>query len=203
MNLKQSLMVIALLAVCGCAEPSPDSSALVITPGVGISNIVALGMPFADVRGRLKAKYYSNPPWRPWRKPYTRQGVASSLGIYFDAPYRDGGAVQYISFYVCPSTNRHEERFQGSLSCGMSFSSTLPLGRDVVLREFGELEETVIVGPGSKPCGVTIGINHAVVCSNLNWERIYYPSNGISFDLDLKEAKVKSVNVFPRRAEPP
>lgn len=197
----RAAMTALLVLGCGCQPHRVDTSSWTITPGLGVSNALTLGMTFRDVRDKgLSVRSSSFPPWRPWREPDIRQGVVPSLGIAFNAAYREDAGIDSISFYVRPTSNHPHARFMGSLSCGMTFSGDAVVTAAAIIGRYGRPKE--IIDPSVKTCGVTLGIDHITVVSNLNWQRIYYPKDGIYFDCDLKDGTLNSITVFPRtRAE--
>jgi len=114
-----ALIGIVLLSVVGCSSPkhvNPES--LVIVPGLGISNVVALGMTVGEMR-RINPdfKYDTGPirmPWQdeyigrlPWQKPIWHGGNIPSVGAYFAGTYygRTSPYYGFINFDVVASTD--------------------------------------------------------------------------------------------------
>ena len=222
-----SLSAVALCLVTGaCSRPSySDSSGLVIVPGVGISNVVALGMTRTEIQRTTRDLVIQRlpkvrMPWvdvspeglsrLPWQKPERYWARVPSLGAVFDGAWGEVSVGSYIKFRVSAQTNateRDAKRFCGTLSCGLSFADGKNVTREDVTRFFGEpteyLQTTVTDGtpPHMGSC-MKSGTSFSLKASKSNIEFLYYPAQGIQFLVE--EDFVARVAVFPaaRRASP-
>lgn len=195
-TLRHALAMIVLVLTTANSSHAQKSSSYVIVPGLGITNVVALGMSIKGINTMNRDLYYfTDRKWMFWKQPTWQTGVIPSFGISFSGPFNNSGIVDdaTVSFYVGPSSRTSLRRFEGSLSCGISFSNTSIVSKEMLTHEFGVPKEQFLMG--TKIAGITLPESHCVVIPDLGMEKLYYPQRGISFD--LQSNRVIRVTIFP------
>jgi len=122
--------------MCGCSRPVyNDSSGLTITPGVGISNIVEIGMSRSAIRNATRDLV-------PIRKQKKNGYRVPSLGLVVFLDENDNvytiDAVVDLSRHHETSPTRILTPFCGKISGGISFHNEKSVCRTDIVRVFGE-----------------------------------------------------------------
>jgi hypothetical protein len=172
---------------------------LVVVPGLGVSNVVAVGMSLAEMKARtgdMRMSIRTDPDWFAAQIP--------SLGVSLDGPYRGKRRPYFgfINFHVTSTNNETSGTFNGALLSGGSLSAVGGLSRDAIVAAFGETAEVV------RPATTTNmhrfmqdGTSFSLLVKG---EVMYYPSHGIMFD--IQDGVVRRVAVYPKttgRTTPP
>jgi len=188
------------VAWVGCGQPpapSPlDSSLLTVVPGVGISNVVALGMTVAEVKASAGKVLVKKSGGRDGAGLDIWDIAVPALGAYLAVPTKDGpdGPVVGITFWTDQIMLREigeindwhsMRRFRGSLSCGLSFLKEKTVHLEDVLRVMGQPDHIVVEPDGSQILEV-----HSLMRNGQSaWlkargdDYLNYPATGIAFVL--------------------
>jgi len=198
------------LVVVGCSKPKHKSSeSLVITPGVGISNIVALGMSASDIGSSVVDMTYTVEPirwpWQEnwgsghafWEKPDWQNILIPSLGVQWGGAYvgKRKPCYSFINFHTVAEGYKNSQPFRGSLSCGIDLSETNEITPSLVIQNFGEPSKTI---PLDSNVWVMLveGISFRIVTPEHESELLYYPADGIMFD--FREGSLTRLAVYPK-----
>ena len=176
-----------------------DSSSLVIVPGLGVSNVVAVGMSLAEMQARtgdMRISIRADPDWFAAQIP--------TLGVSLDGPYRGKRRPYYgfINFHVASTNNETSGRFNGALLSGASLAAVGGLSRGAIVGAFGETAE--VVRPATSTNMFRFmhgGISFSLLVKG---EVMYYPAQGVMFD--IQDGVVTRVAVYPKqtgRTTPP
>jgi len=192
--------VLITASILGCATPRrTDTSGLAITPGVGISNLLTVGMTRSQTK---KASPDTVIMYRPddrkrCEEPKSWAFYIPALGASHTGLFSMADPVGNITFRVSANTNATETIFRGSLSCGISFGAGRRVTREDVIKKFGEPQEHLdaVQGDGSSKAASYFGskTSYALICQN--GEMLYYGASGIQFS--LRDNAVELVSVFP------
>jgi len=190
------LVMAVALATPGCGRQAvvPDNVTLTIEPGVGITNVLWLGMTLGETKRSIPERVVVNSRVLDWRHPELWMGKGNFLLV----PWL--GAMTYvpnaqtkinaIDFHVTSKDlvrgMRIENPYRGNVRNGPSFESGVD--REQIIAAFGKVREykTNSVGPGLREPYSVLSF----------WEReeICYPRLGISFH--LKTNRVHRISVF-------
>lgn len=109
--MKTGLIFLAVAVVAmGCSrQRALDPSAFVAVPGLGIPDVVALGMTVREIQGATGAIISEQPSGRYWCD-------IPHLGISFSGFRNRERLTEGITFCIVPKTNTPSFRFRGSLS---------------------------------------------------------------------------------------
>jgi hypothetical protein len=199
-----TVLAACLLAV-GCSRPvRTDPAVMVIHPGVGVSNVVAIGMTVADMHRASPDLEHEREPTRfPWEKPNWHGGRIPSIGAQFSGSYTGQGKPYqgFINFHIVAPSNEPSFQFQGSLAPGLSFADGQTVRRPEVVDTFGSPEKTIDQSQATNMIPYMMaGIDFAMLCPTKDGSRtelLYYPTQGVMFD--LKNDTVTRVAVFPKQ----
>ena len=207
-----AIILYAVLSVAGCCdhERRLDTSSLVITPGMGISNVLAVGMNRKDIASVVPdLSVISSPnvrmPWAentgqrlPWQSPDRYEGRSAMLGARFHGDWDPSTPIDgFIEFYVRPPKEDPDFCFTGSLASGLIFGRNVRVHRDDVIQYFGD--PMVSADPQVTnfllywSSGTSYSVTNSMQDGSTS-ELLYYPTNGIMFRLEGDE--VVRVSVF-------
>ena len=196
---RYSWLLVFLLAGCHTQKYS-DSTGMLIVPGLGISNVVAVGMTPSEMNSHVTDLQYQVRPnrWIPSKEPKWHTASIPSLGIVWSGPYTGMHAPYfgYINFYVAPNTNMGIAPFRGYLSSGLDFSTTNAITLSEVTRLYGEPRKTASLDATFIEMLAT-GVSICVLAPDKKTKLLYYPADGIMFD--FKEDILTRVAVYPKR----
>jgi hypothetical protein len=192
------------IAVCGflvsCSQSKyVDSSALILEPGIGIANVVAVGLTLSDVKeatGDLTIEKYEP---NEYRKYTMFEAYTPSLGAELTVYEKTDNPINSVTFWADPAvlaTNdprRSFSPFCGTLSCGISFEKPRSVRRADIIKAFGEpLNSIDATDPERSRTHSPIDRLHSLwakgqstsIASMDETESINYPELGIEFVLD-------------------
>ena len=185
----------AAMALLGaCAQPmARDSSSLTIVPGVGVSNLVAIGMTLAEMKaqtGDMAITTTREPRWFGAQIP--------SLGVSLDGPYCGKQAPYngFINFYLVPPTSSSLARFAGRIG-STSLGETGVVARSDIIATFGVPRQSFLPANATNMSSYMVeGISFSLL-ANEQVEVMYYPAQGIMFD--VRNGLVTRVAVYPKQ----
>ena len=185
----------------GCTNQKySDSSDMLIVPGLGISNVVAVGMTPAEMNSHMTDLQYQVRPsrWIPSRKPKWQTAVIPSLGIVWGGPYAGMHTPYYgfINFHVVADTNMGLRPFRGALSSGIDFSTTNTITPSEVINCYGDPSNTVPFDSNALAM-LAKGQSIRTLFPETMTELLYYPADGIMFD--FRKGILIRVAVYPKR----
>ena len=189
-------------------QPVFDRSTLVVTPGVGIQNLLELGMTPRQIQAKTKdlvARRLQHVGGFAYHVP--------SLGAQWSQETETTGLYQ-VSFITNPnmfpagSMTNWGKPFCGTIAGRLSFQSNNPVNRAHVVAAFGEPSVTYDMRAGLSASVPPALMNQSwrtntaatAVLTAANSEVLYYPREGIGFGLD--HGNVFNFSVYPK-AEPP
>jgi hypothetical protein len=199
-------LTLVLFCIVACSQSKNDDKPIyVLTSGIGISNVVALGMTRAQVvrankdftltSGSRERERDRKSPSYVARVPALDAYLTFKKGLF-----RKRDRLISIDFYISPTGG-----FTGSLSCGLSFAEHREIRREDVVRVFGEPLEQLTLGSTNYTARtqsyIDSPISHSVLCpmkDGSKKELLYYPTNGILFD--LREDSVTRISVHRKAA---
>lgn len=187
-----------LMAGCQCARHE-DSSRFTIIPGVGIADVLEVGMTIEEIGERTKdlasQRIKNSTAWLV---------CVPSLGAFWEQERKDQ-AVPGITFFVAGTPvgavpgHVRISRFRGRLEGGLSFDLDGGVSRDDAVRVFGEPQHTLRVETIGQQDWTAIrkwaADGESYTWQNPNWpttEVITYP--GVS--MTLESNRVTRLNVF-------
>lgn len=194
--------VCILLTGHGCVH-NLDNSKLTITPGVGISNILELGMTIKEVDratgdltfNKLEAfsRFLSQNIWIV-RVP--------SLGATWSQK-SETARVEFIYFYVNSKMIREApdisslSRFRGKMSGGLSFEKDGGVTKADVIKVLGEPKHTILPSDPDDMISEWTKVGEPFVCQNdPDTEAIFYPGQGVC--LTLHGNRVVAVEIYKK-----
>ncbi|MBI2441625.1 MAG: hypothetical protein HYV35_09655 [Lentisphaerae bacterium] len=188
-----SVGALCILAL-GCRSPiHRDNSGLVITPGLGISNVLELSMTpqeIAHKTGDLIVKELKTVGAWSFEVP--------SLGASWEQESKDQPPPG-VYFHVAPGTQL-SHCFRGKVRGGLSFGGEVAVTREDVVRVFGPprhvLREAIVLSKNADELRewATRGEPYALQNPVTGTETVIYPTQGIHFGLHSNAVVV--VNVF-------
>jgi hypothetical protein len=196
--MKKNLAIIACAGVAGllvsCSRPKvTDSSSLTIVPGLGVTNVVAVGMTLSEIADRTADFQISTT-----REPRWFKARIPSLGVSLGGPYRGKRRPYYgfINFHIVPWPEEFDPRFTGSLLGGLSFAEAGSVTRDDLVGIFGTTEKTVLpVNSTNIFRFMQDGTSFSLLAAEQG-EVLYYPAQGIMFK--VHNGLVTRVAVYPK-----
>ena len=177
------LVTLYCLAVGGCSYPAyTDTRALTIFPGVGISNVVEVGMTLREIRRSTHDVVVRG---SDARVDVPSLGATVSLNardrvwdviwdVYFGtnlSPYADSSPSIAI-----PS-------FRGHVAGGLSFATETGVAREAVIRAFGEPVQSMEGTASLHSLQPLLDKGVSVSLREGNFEQLFYPDLGITFQL--------------------
>ncbi len=182
-----ALLVAALTSASGCSRNRIHGTEnLMITPGVGISSLVEVGMPLRQVRrntGRVIEDGYGSamvPPLGLVMHVEGQEKIVVNLHFFFDTSH-------------CASSSpvRCLTPFRGHLAPRLSFSSGRSVSYEDVLFEFGQ-PHCIVDDYSRKSTSLIkacIREGHPAQWNDHVYHRVYYPVAGIMVTFVGGEAK--------------
>jgi hypothetical protein len=170
---------------------------MTIVPGVGITNVVAIGMTLKEIKSRADDlhltvdDYMGNKKWFHAEIP--------SLGVSFGNEYKGKKEPYFgwIDFHVASDNNKGQTSFRGALSNGPSFAKSGGVSRADILAHFGVPRETLSsICSKEMPRFMVEGTPFALVSANV--DILYYTAEGIMFD--FKDGRLVRVAVCPKQS---
>lgn len=185
--ISRMLFAMALVTVLGCSRYRIHGTEnLTITPGVGISNLVEVGMPLLEVRrnvGNVIEDGYG-------------QAMAPSLGAVMGLAGKDKTVVNVTFFfdtthYASSSPVRCLTPFRGHVAPRLSFSSGRSVSYEDVLTVFGKPRCVVRDYSRESTSEFKACIRERLPAQRNDYvyHRVYYPVAGIAFTFVGGEAK--------------
>ena len=194
-----SWLLVLLLTGCNTQKYS-DSTGMLIVPGFGISNVIAVGMTPSEMNSHVTDLQYRVRPnrWIPSKEPKWQTAIIPSLGIVWGGPY-DGMHTPYygfINFHIAADTNMGLRPFRGAIFSGIDFSATNAITPSDVINRYGDPFDTIPFDSNALAMLVK-GRSIRTVFSNDMTELLYYPADGIMFD--FRKGILTRVAVYPKR----
>jgi len=190
-SVSTSVLTLACISCIGCSHPRPsDRSFLTVVPGVGISDVLEIGMTIKDVKasaGQLVIQEHdrgadgiiwevSVPAIAAATMISTKEGPFSGMSFFTD-----------LSVFAEGDDRRSWPRFRGSISLGLSFRGEKSGLLKDVLHVFGRPENVIVyedMSPFATQVLPLIRNGKSVWVQFRNRDHLYYPEMGISFALE-------------------
>jgi hypothetical protein len=179
-----SVLLYLLASTLECFSASKDHAAPIVVLGIGITNQIEIGMTLKQVKRKspnviVTTEYErSTGIWRfwPWKHAVGHVATVPALGATFRTASFTSPITE-VDFLVLPSLSSN--RFNGLVSCGLSFGQGKPVLREDVVRVMGQ---PLSLGTNSLFLFLRTGKTFSWR-PDANTEMIYYPQVGAAFRL--------------------
>lgn len=187
---------LALVLVGGCQKqpasaPPPDTSQVIVIPGLGISNRYEVGMTFSEIKNSFPDAIARRSAWGKYSKAMIVPSLGAGSFLGEDKP------VSHIDFHIDPYKAEMypdleiRTPFRGRLENDLSFGDKSVSGRDVEAVYGPVLKRVLVAGDGLKLLQQADPFSRSNGVSKETW---WYPARGLAFD--VKSNRVTSFQVF-------
>lgn len=188
------MLAVPLLGGCQRQSTSaspPDTSQVIVVPGLGISNRYEVGMTFSKIKNSFPDAIARRSAWGKHSAAMIVPSLGARSFLGEDQP------VSHIDFYIHPFKAEMypdleiRTPFRGRLGSELNFGEKSVSGKDVEAVYGPILRRVMVAGDGLKLLQQADPFSHS---NRVNEERWWYPARGLAFE--IKSNRVTSFQVF-------